>query len=155
MPFAELLKSMRQALVYLHRAIPESEKALKSSARENEGATSSLVSITYMFLWPTCTVANKPEFPARIRKLALRMRARDRLCEPRVRASLNLHPPSLRKLALRMRGRGRHCEPRVRASLYLHPPRIFLPLCKRHKNVTTESERMTECDGNKYDVFYP
>ena len=126
MPFAELLKSMRQALVYLHRAIPEAEKALKSSARENEGVTSSLVSITYMFLRPTCTVANKPEFSVRIRKLALRMRARDR-----------------------------HCEPRVRASLYLHPPRIFSPLCKRHKNVTTESERMTECDGNKYDVFYP
>lgn len=39
MSFAELVRSMRQALLFLHRCIPEAERVLKISGRENGGAT--------------------------------------------------------------------------------------------------------------------
>lgn len=40
MSFAELVNSMRQALLFLHRCIPEAERALRYSELENGGATS-------------------------------------------------------------------------------------------------------------------
>lgn len=57
MSFAELVNSMRQALVFLHRCIPEAERVLRYSEGENGGATS-LVRCQKLFLRSICTVAN-------------------------------------------------------------------------------------------------
>lgn len=54
--FAELVKSMRQALVFLQRCIPEAERILRSSMRENGGATSLVRLPKKMFLRSTYIV---------------------------------------------------------------------------------------------------
>ena len=70
MPFAELLKFMRQALAHLRKAIPEAEKALWSTAHEFTGARSSFVrQCFYSF---TCTVANELESPCQDKKYGLK-----------------------------------------------------------------------------------
>ena len=50
MSFAELLRSMRQALLFLRRCIPEAERILRCSGRDNRGATS-LVRVSTIYLY--------------------------------------------------------------------------------------------------------
>jgi hypothetical protein len=55
MSFAELVNSMRQALLFLRRCIPEAERVLRYSEREN-GGTTSPVRCQKSLLRSTCTV---------------------------------------------------------------------------------------------------
>jgi len=107
MSSAELINLMRQALVFLHRCIPEAERILRFSERENGGATS-LVRCQKNFLRSTCT-AGLLEIPARIRKqthLAIGL-LRGRLGVPQVRAKSTL-PESFDRFASVM---GRNTTP--------------------------------------------
>lgn len=82
MPLAELVNSMRQALVFLRRCIPEAERALRHSGGENGG-----VRCQKLFLRSTCT-ATDFEFSSRM----------GRLGTPKVRAKIP-HPGSFDRFA--------------------------------------------------------
>jgi hypothetical protein len=119
MSFAELVKSMRQALVFLQRCIPEAERILRHSGGENGGATS-LVRL------PKKCFYDPPILWADLNSL-VRMGKRAQLAIGLLR--------------------GRLGAPHVRAG-------SFDRFANANKPVTAECDRMTESDGEKYDVYF-
>ena len=122
--FSELVNSMRQALVFLHRCIPEAERILRySSERENGGATS-LPYVAKNCFYDPLRAVNQLEFPARIGK--------------RTQLAIGLLT-------------GRLGAPQVITKFIL--PGSFDRFANAKSPLPAECERMAEFDGKKYDVF--